>query len=212
MQVDVTYQLEPEQGIRNWHRYEFDPGVHSEPVAGPKFDVELTSGSESDKRDSVVRRMMFANPAPMDTHVDFDRPPSPREKSFGDPLASEKVCDAIAGGEKKLQHAESNVTRNTTTRTRDDNIRGEDCSDTEQCRDSVWKQVERHGTVYLDPSAHGNGPVQVSVPGFAEETDYRIMDTAKTIGGAWKFTEDLNAGDSAGVGHCSSSHCNIGPV
>lgn len=58
----------------------------------------------------------------------------------------------------------------------------------------------RDTTGEVIPSAHGFGPVGVSFPGHREDTDHRVIDTAKTIGSPFKYNENLNAGDMIGTG------------
>ena len=50
------------------------------------------------------------------------------------------------------------------------------------------------------PSVHGNGPIDVSVYGFPTELDSRIIDTSRQLGGDFKFNEDVNQGDTLGIG------------
>ncbi|KAF8148671.1 aryl-alcohol oxidase-like protein [Crassisporium funariophilum] len=55
------------------------------------------------------------------------------------------------------------------------------------------------------PSAHGNGPVQVSLPGFPTELDNRVINASKQLGGRFPFTVDLNAGNTVGFSSMQSS-------
>ena len=50
------------------------------------------------------------------------------------------------------------------------------------------------------PSVHGNGPIEVSVSGFPTELDSRILGASQQLGGEFKFNEDVNQGDTLGVG------------
>ncbi|ESK84780.1 aryl-alcohol oxidase [Moniliophthora roreri MCA 2997] len=50
------------------------------------------------------------------------------------------------------------------------------------------------------PSAHGNGPVLTSLPGFETELDPKVTDTAKSMSGRFRYNEDINAGDMLGFG------------
>ncbi|KAE9397801.1 FAD/NAD(P)-binding domain-containing protein [Gymnopus androsaceus JB14] len=47
----------------------------------------------------------------------------------------------------------------------------------------------------LIPSAHGDGPVLVSTPGFETILNEPVIDTAKSIGGRFSFQTDWNAGN-----------------
>ncbi|KAG7088841.1 hypothetical protein E1B28_012796 [Marasmius oreades] len=55
------------------------------------------------------------------------------------------------------------------------------------------------------PSAHGNGPVEVSLPGFAQELEPKVLQTSKELGGRFRYNEDFNAGDMIGIGYVQSS-------
>lgn len=52
---------------------------------------------------------------------------------------------------------------------------------------------------FVDPSAHGNGPVQVSLPTFSLATDSIVLNTAKQLGGRFAFVEDFNSGNFVGI-------------
>lgn len=52
----------------------------------------------------------------------------------------------------------------------------------------------------VDPTAYGNGPVQVSAPGFMTEIDHRVEESAKMLGGRFSYIEDLNKGTTLGFG------------
>ncbi|TRM60387.1 aryl-alcohol-oxidase from pleurotus Eryingii [Schizophyllum amplum] len=57
----------------------------------------------------------------------------------------------------------------------------------------------------VDPSVHGNGPVQVSLPGFPTELDNRVVASAQALGGRFRYNKDFNAGDMLGFGYVQSS-------
>ncbi|KAK7687997.1 hypothetical protein QCA50_008367 [Cerrena zonata] len=61
-------------------------------------------------------------------------------------------------------------------------------------------------TGQVDPSAHGYGPVEVSLGGFpAGVVDDRVVNASKLLGGRFAYNRDLNAGDFVGVGYLQSS-------
>ena len=62
----------------------------------------------------------------------------------------------------------------------------------------------RDTTGEVDPSVHGTGPVEVSVPGFQLPIDDIVVQTAKQLGGRFKYNKDFNGGDTTGVGELGS--------
>ena len=53
----------------------------------------------------------------------------------------------------------------------------------------------------VDPSAHGFGPVEVSLAGFPSTgLDDRVIHTSQLIGGRFSYNQDLNAGNFVGIG------------
>ena len=53
----------------------------------------------------------------------------------------------------------------------------------------------------IDPSAHGFGPVEVSLAGFPSTgLDDRVIHTSQLIGGRFSYNQDLNAGNFVGIG------------
>ncbi len=65
-------------------------------------------------------------------------------------------------------------------------------------------------TGQVEPDAHGHGPVQVSLPGFKTELDDRVIASANLLGGRFAYNEDINAGNTLGIG--TRSTCKIGPL
>ncbi|KAL0567410.1 hypothetical protein V5O48_014587 [Marasmius crinis-equi] len=63
----------------------------------------------------------------------------------------------------------------------------------------------RDTTGQVIPSAHGNGPVLTSLPGYPSEIDPLVTDTAKSLGGRFRYNEDNNAGDMIGFSHLQFS-------
>ncbi|TFK32044.1 aryl-alcohol oxidase-like protein [Crucibulum laeve] len=55
------------------------------------------------------------------------------------------------------------------------------------------------------PALHGNGPVQVSVPGFPTDLDDRVVNSSKLLGGRFPYNEDFNSGNNVGVGFMQST-------
>ncbi|KAI0339212.1 aryl-alcohol oxidase-like protein [Trametopsis cervina] len=55
------------------------------------------------------------------------------------------------------------------------------------------------------PSAHGNGPVEVSVAGFSQSLDNVMINASQQVGGIWAFNEDINNGNSLGTTWMQSS-------
>lgn len=77
-----------------------------------------------------------------------------------------------------------------------------------------WEKLEKYylkhsrlvapsdGRDYADEviaSAHGDGPVEVSVAGELFELDYRVVNASKEMRGRFAFNRDLNAGDFVGL-------------
>lgn len=61
--------------------------------------------------------------------------------------------------------------------------------------------ADNHSTLgEADPSVHGNGPVEVSVPGFPLPLDDIVVSASKQLGGRFAFNEDFNSGNFVGVG------------
>ncbi|KAK7452787.1 hypothetical protein VKT23_012190, partial [Stygiomarasmius scandens] len=66
--------------------------------------------------------------------------------------------------------------------------------------------TDHHNTTgELDPSAYGSGPVGVSLPGFPTELDGRVLNTSKSLGGRFEFTEELNSGKLIGFSYAQST-------
>ncbi|KAJ8517245.1 hypothetical protein ONZ45_g5546 [Pleurotus djamor] len=55
------------------------------------------------------------------------------------------------------------------------------------------------------PAAHGQGPVQVSLPGFPTELDDMVIGASKELGGRFQFNQDLNSGTLTGIGVLQAS-------
>ncbi|CAL1711877.1 unnamed protein product [Somion occarium] len=83
-----------------------------------------------------------------------------------------------------------------------------------------WNQVEKyylktsrlvpsadgHDTIgQVDPSVHGYGPVQVSVPGFELPTDSITETASRELGGRFAFNVDFNSGNFVGTGYMQST-------
>ncbi|KAK7689665.1 hypothetical protein QCA50_007460 [Cerrena zonata] len=66
--------------------------------------------------------------------------------------------------------------------------------------------ADNHSTLrQVDPTVHGNGPVEVSVPGFPLPIDDIVVSASKQLGGRFAFNEDFNSGNFVGVGFMQSS-------
>ncbi|KAL0064314.1 hypothetical protein AAF712_008760 [Marasmius tenuissimus] len=66
--------------------------------------------------------------------------------------------------------------------------------------------VDGHNaTGQVEPSVHGNGPVQTSLAEVQMVTDPLVVSAAKSLGGRFKFNEDMNAGDMTGFGYVQST-------
>ncbi|KAJ3500901.1 hypothetical protein NLJ89_g9581 [Agrocybe chaxingu] len=66
--------------------------------------------------------------------------------------------------------------------------------------------ADGHDTIgQFIPSAHGNGLVEVSLPGFPTQLDDRVIKTSKQLGGRFHYNVDLNAGKALGFGWVQSS-------
>ncbi|KAF8868344.1 aryl-alcohol-oxidase from pleurotus Eryingii [Infundibulicybe gibba] len=48
-------------------------------------------------------------------------------------------------------------------------------------------------------SVHGNGPVQISLPNFPTETDSRVINASRELGGEFIFNLDMQSGNSIGI-------------
>lgn len=48
-------------------------------------------------------------------------------------------------------------------------------------------------------SAHGHGPVQVSVGGYPSPLDHRVIKASKDLGGRYAFSQDINTGNGVGI-------------
>ncbi|KAJ3553827.1 hypothetical protein NM688_g3411 [Phlebia brevispora] len=55
------------------------------------------------------------------------------------------------------------------------------------------------------PSVHGDGPVDVSVPGFPLPLDSLVINASHQLGGRWTYNEDINAGNGLGTAYMQSS-------
>lgn len=55
------------------------------------------------------------------------------------------------------------------------------------------------------PSAHGDGPVQVSLAGFPLEIDNYVMNASMELDGRFAFNEDFNDGCTVGISEYASS-------
>ncbi|CAL1710566.1 unnamed protein product [Somion occarium] len=60
-------------------------------------------------------------------------------------------------------------------------------------------------TGQANPAVHGNGPVEVSVPGFSLPIDDLVVSTSNQLGGRFSFNVDFNSGKFVGVGFMQSS-------
>ncbi|KAF9267060.1 alcohol oxidase [Marasmius fiardii PR-910] len=66
--------------------------------------------------------------------------------------------------------------------------------------------ADNHNTTgKVNPAAHGNGPVAVSLNGFQQEVEPKMVAIAKDLGGRFKYNEDVNAGDMIGISYMQSS-------
>lgn len=65
--------------------------------------------------------------------------------------------------------------------------------------------ADNHSTPgIVNPAVHGDGPIEVSLPGVATEIDSRVMDTSKSSGSEFPFNVDMNSGNPLGVGETSA--------
>lgn len=59
--------------------------------------------------------------------------------------------------------------------------------------------ADGHNTTgQVTPSAHGNGPLEISVPGFPLALDDIVVNSSKELGGRFPYNQDLNAGETLG--------------
>ncbi|KAF9018255.1 aryl-alcohol-oxidase from pleurotus Eryingii [Hymenopellis radicata] len=61
------------------------------------------------------------------------------------------------------------------------------------------------GTGKIDPNNYGDGPVQVSLAGFKDELQDRVIGSTKLLGDRFEYTLDVNGGETLGIGYLSSS-------
>ncbi|KAK7685401.1 hypothetical protein QCA50_011264 [Cerrena zonata] len=57
----------------------------------------------------------------------------------------------------------------------------------------------------VDPLVHGDGPLEVSVPGHILPIDDLVVQSSKQLGGRFKYNSDFNSGDCTGVGFMQST-------
>lgn len=62
-----------------------------------------------------------------------------------------------------------------------------------------------------EPSIHGNGPVQVSLPFFTLLLDSLVVKTSKILGGRFPFNLDMQSGNMVGFSRCHA-HCDASPI
>lgn len=55
-------------------------------------------------------------------------------------------------------------------------------------------------TGQVDPSVHGQGPIEVSLPNFPTEIDDRVNASTSSPGSVFPFDLDMNSGDTIGIG------------
>ncbi|KLO19185.1 aryl-alcohol-oxidase from pleurotus Eryingii [Schizopora paradoxa] len=66
--------------------------------------------------------------------------------------------------------------------------------------------VDGHSTAGdFNPADHGNGPIEVSLPGMPTEIDNRVINTSKQSGSEFPFNIDLQSGNAVGVGLAQST-------
>ncbi|EKM52280.1 uncharacterized protein PHACADRAFT_260543 [Phanerochaete carnosa HHB-10118-sp] len=66
--------------------------------------------------------------------------------------------------------------------------------------------VDGHNTTGLViPADHGVGPVEISLPGMPTELDERVVNTSQSSGAQFPFNEDIQSGNSVGVGIAQST-------
>lgn len=58
------------------------------------------------------------------------------------------------------------------------------------------------------PSAHGNGPLRISAPGYKTVIDDYVVNASRALGGKYQYNTDLNAGSPLGTGWMQSSIAN----
>ena len=60
--------------------------------------------------------------------------------------------------------------------------------------------ADGHNTTgQVDPAAHGNGELPVSLPGFPLDLDGRVNATTTAPGSNFPFNLDANSGDTIGI-------------
>ncbi|TFK37862.1 aryl-alcohol oxidase-like protein [Crucibulum laeve] len=66
--------------------------------------------------------------------------------------------------------------------------------------------ADAHDTTHqCNPSFHGNGPIEVSVPTFATDIDGRVISASKELGEEFKFNLDVQSGDMVGISVAQST-------
>ncbi|KIJ36602.1 GMC oxidoreductase, partial [Sphaerobolus stellatus SS14] len=54
----------------------------------------------------------------------------------------------------------------------------------------------------VNPAVHGNGPVQVSVPGFPTDIDARVINSSRELASQFPFNIDVQSGNTVGISEC----------
>jgi len=58
----------------------------------------------------------------------------------------------------------------------------------------------RNTSGFVDPTAHGNGPIEISLIGMPTELTDRMLETSLMSTTEFPFTVDINAGNGVGIG------------
>ncbi|KIJ36597.1 GMC oxidoreductase [Sphaerobolus stellatus SS14] len=53
----------------------------------------------------------------------------------------------------------------------------------------------------VNPAVHGNGPVELSVPGFPTDIDARVINSSRELSSQFPFNLDVQSGNTIGINH-----------
>lgn len=70
--------------------------------------------------------------------------------------------------------------------------------------------ADNHSTIgQVNSTAHGFGPVEISLPGNPTEIDHRVFMTTESHGDEFPFNLDLNSGNAVGIGKTTTVYLGV---
>ncbi|KAL0567547.1 hypothetical protein V5O48_014443, partial [Marasmius crinis-equi] len=148
----------------------------------------------------------FMGPAAFGTSVDWNFTTNPQSGLFGRTIGLSR--GHVLGGSSSINfmtwNRGSDDLWNTFARlSGDDNWSWKSIEKYYRKTSRLTPPQDRHNTTgEVIPSAHGNGPVLTSLPGFPSELDPLVSGTAKDLG---QYNQDINAGNMIGFGFIQNS-------